>query len=212
MRRDRLEMVEDLARRGIKDRRVLAALKTIPRHLFIDERLWDVAYGDHPLPIDEGQTISQPYIVALMTQALKLETTDKVLEIGTGSGYQTAILAELAGEVFTVELSLKLSERARKLLVNYKNIHFKVGDGTVGWKEPSPYNKIIATGSTPKVPPSLIAQLKDSGRMVIPVGGRRMQDLLLIKKKKREIEEENLCPCSFLPLIGEEGWKESFLN
>lgn len=209
-RKDRMEMVQDLRRRGIVDERVLEALLKVPRHLFVDERFWDVAYGDHPLPIGGGQTISQPYIVALMTQALKLQKENKVLEIGTGSGYQTAILAELAREVFTIDRSEELTTKAQELLesANYTNIHCRVGDGTVGWAEHAPYDGIIGTGSVPEVPPSLIAQLGNPGRLVIPIGGRHVQELLLLEKSGDESIRKELCPCSFLPLIGEQGWRE----
>jgi len=211
LRRAQEEMItQQLEWRGITDKKVLEAFRKVPRHLFVDDKLWDLAYADHPLPIGEGQTISQPYIVALMTQSLDLQKTDRVLEIGTGSGYQTAILAELSGEVFTVELSPVLAEQARQLLLraSYANIHFRIGDGTVGWKEYAPYDKIIATGAVPKIPSSLIAQLREPGRLVLPVGGRSIQQLMLLKKISGRVEEEELCSCSFLPLIGEEGWKE----
>jgi protein-L-isoaspartate(D-aspartate) O-methyltransferase len=208
MEREQREMVLDLRRRGIEDERVLETMLKIPRHLFISRSLWHLAYGDHPLPIGGGQTISQPYIVALMTEALKLEPEHRVLEIGTGSGYQTAILAELAGEVYTVERSPKLLEKAQKLLkeLGYQNIHYRLGDGTKGWAEHAPYDRIIASGSVPKVPPSLIAQLADPGRLVIPVGERHLQELILLQRVRGKILQEELVPCSFLPLIGEEGW------
>ena len=206
---ERRAMVLDLKRRGVLDERVLEAMLKIPRHLFIPQSLWHLAYGDHPLPIGEGQTISQPYIVALMTEALKLEPEHRVLEIGTGSGYQTAILAELAQEVYTVERSAPLLEGAKRLLneLGYRNTHYRLGDGTKGWAEHAPYERIIASGSVPRVPPSLIAQLADPGRLVIPVGDRHIQNLVLLRRAAGEIEEEKLVPCSFLPLVGEEGWR-----
>ncbi|MFQ6116982.1 MAG: protein-L-isoaspartate(D-aspartate) O-methyltransferase [Candidatus Bipolaricaulia bacterium] len=206
---ERQKMVLDLRRRGIEDERVLEAMLKIPRHLFIARSLWHLAYGDHPLPIGEGQTISQPYIVALMTEALELRPEHKVLEIGTGSGYQTAILAELAKEVYTVERSAKLLEEARRLLarLGYHNIHYRLGDGTKGWAEHAPYERIIASGSVPRIPPSLIAQLADPGRLVIPVGDRHLQELVLLRRAEGEIEKEEFVPCSFLPLVGEEGWR-----
>jgi len=209
LEKERREMVLDLRRRGIEDERVLEAMLKIPRHLFIAHSLWHLAYGDHPLPIGEGQTISQPYIVALMTEALKLQPEHKVLEIGTGSGYQTAILVELAKEVYTVERSAKLLEEARELLarLGYHNVRYRLGDGTKGWAEHAPYERIIASGSVPRVPPSLIAQLADPGRLVIPVGDRHLQELVLLRRAAGEIEEEKLVPCSFLPLVGEEGWR-----
>lgn len=210
LRKALLDMIELLKQRGIRDEKVLNAMRKIPRHLFVDSKLWEMAYGDHPLPIGEGQTISQPYIVALMTEALDLKKTDRVLEIGTGSGYQTAILAELAGLVYTVEKSEALSQQARRLLesTNLKNISFRIGDGTMGWEEHAPYDKIIATGAVPHVPESLMRQLKEPGRLVIPVGGRQIQTLLLIKKEGGKICQQELCSCSFLPLLGKEGWQE----
>ncbi len=210
LRKALLDMIELLKQRGIRDEKVLNAMRKIPRHLFVDSKLWEMAYGDHPLPIGEGQTISQPYIVALMTEALELQKTDKVLEIGTGSGYQTAILAELACVVFTIEKSEVLTQKAQRLLegTSLKNIYFRIGDGTVGWEEHAPYDKIIATGAAPRVPESLMRQLKDPGRLVLPVGGRQIQTLLLLKKEGGSVSQEELCSCSFLPLLGKEGWQE----
>lgn len=209
-RNARLRMVKNqLQGRDITDEKVLEVFRAVPRHFYVSDEMKDRAYEDYPLPIGEGQTISQPYIVALMTQALTLKKDDKVLEIGTGSGYQTAILAELVDEVFTIELSKILSQNAQKLLkkLGYEKIHYKTGDGTVGWEEFAPYDKIIGTGSVPRVPEPLLSQLKSSGKLVIPVGSRRVQELLLIKKSEDgELEEENLCPCSFISLKGKEGW------
>lgn len=209
-------MIRRLEAQGITDRRVLEVMGLIPRHLFIPVALWDHAYADHPVPIDCGQTISQPYIVALMTQALQVEKSDRVLEIGTGSGYQTAILAELAQHVYTIERFAELSEKARKLLTDagYTNISFRVGDGTLGWPEEAPFQKIIVTAAAPEVPPSLVEQLAEGGRMVIPVGGRQLQTLLLLMKEHGQLRREELCACSFLPLIGKEGWpdQESWLH
>jgi protein-L-isoaspartate(D-aspartate) O-methyltransferase len=210
LERDRREMVLDLRRRGIKDERVLAAMLKVPRHLFIARPLWHLAYGDHPLPIAAGQTISQPYIVALMVEALAVQQDHRVLEIGTGSGYQTALLAELAAEVYTVERVAELLEGAERLLgeLGYRNIHFRLGDGTQGWPEYAPYDRIIASGSVPQVPASLLAQLADPGRLVIPTGDRHLQELVLVQKLEGLIFREELVPCSFLPLIGKEGWEE----
>lgn len=210
LERERRAMVLDLKRRGIEDERVLETLLKVPRHLFISRSLWHLAYGDHPLPIGEGQTISQPYIVALMTEALKLKPEHRVLEIGTGSGYQTAILAELAKDIYTMERAVPLLEEAKELLkkLGYQNIHYRLGDGTCGWAEHAPYARIIASGSAPQIPPSLIAQLADPGRLIIPVGDRHLQELVLLRRAEGEIEKERLVPCSFLPLIGEEGWEE----
>lgn len=208
--KDRLEMIRRLEAQGITDKRVLEVMGRIPRHLFLPNALWDHAYADHPVPIDCGQTISQPYIVALMTQALHLEKSDRVLEIGTGSGYQTAILAELARHIYTIERFAALFEKARKLLTDagYKNISFQVGDGTIGWPEEAPFNKIIVTAAAPEVPAPLVEQLAEGGRMVIPVGGRQLQALLAITKEHGKLHREELCACSFLPLIGREGWPD----
>jgi protein-L-isoaspartate(D-aspartate) O-methyltransferase len=203
-------MIRYLATQGITDKSVLDAMLRIPRHLFIANALWDQAYADHPLPIEQNQTISQPYIVALMTQALQIQKSDRVLEIGTGSGYQTAILAELAGRVYTIERFPQLSQQACKLLgaASYTNIDYRVGDGTLGWPEEISFEKIIVTAAAPEVPAPLLTQLADGGRMVLPVGGRQLQMLLLIQRENQEFIREELCACSFLPLIGKEGWRE----
>lgn len=208
--RDRLEMVRRLEAQGITDKKVLEVMRRIPRHLFVANSLWDHAYADHPVPIDQGQTISQPYIVALMTQALQLKNTDRVLEIGTGSGYQTAILAELAQHVYTMERFPELSEKAQKLLTaaGYKNISFRVGDGTLGWPEEAPFDKVIVTAAAPEVPAALQSQLAEGGRLVIPVGGRQLQTLVVLTKEREKLRQEELCACSFLPLIGKEGWPD----
>ncbi len=208
--KDRLEMVRRLEAQGITDQKVLEVMRRIPRHLFIANALWDQAYADHPVPIDRGQTISQPYIVALMTQALQLEKSDRVLEIGTGSGYQTAILAELAQHVYTIERFPELSEKAQKLLTEagYTNISFRVGDGTVGWPEEAPFEKIIVTAAAPEVPAALVEQLAERGRLVIPVGGRQLQTLVALTKEGEKLRREELCACSFLPLVGKEGWPD----
>lgn len=207
--RARKELVAELRHKGIRDPRVLAALEKVPRHLFVLPEYLPAAYDDHPLPIGLGQTISQPYIVALSTQALELSPEDKVLEIGTGSGYQTAVLAELAKEVFTVERLAELSWEAEARLrqLAYRNVHFRVGDGTKGWPEEAPFPAIVVTAAAPRVPPSLLAQLGEGGRLVIPVGGRIQQDLWLVRKKRGRPVYEYLCPVSFVPLIGEEGWR-----
>lgn len=201
-------MVEGLRRLGIRDPRVLSAMARVPRHLFLPPSLWDLAYDDRPLPIGLGQTISQPYIVALSTEALELGPEDKVLEIGTGSGYQTAILAELAREVFTVERIPELSQAAQERLrsLSYQNVRFRTGDGTKGWLEEAPFAGILVTAAAPKVPPSLVAQLAEGGRMVIPVGGRLNQELWLGRKHRGKLAYSHLCPVAFVPLIGEEGW------
>lgn len=196
--------------RGISDEAVLAAMEKVQRHLFVEEALVGEAYNDHPLPIGYKQTISQPYIVALMTEALELKDKDKVLEIGTGSGYQTAILAELALEVYTVERVGPLLEKGRKLLEErgYTNIRFKVSDGTLGWKEFAPYEAIMVTAGAPKIPQPLLDQLADGGRMVIPIGNRYSQELIMVKKAKTRFIEKNLGGCRFVDLIGNHGWKD----
>ena len=196
--------------RGIHDYRVLEAMRKVPRHLFVGEALQDQAYGDFPLPIGEGQTISQPYIVAEMTQALELTKDDRVLEIGTGSGYQTAILAELAFRVYTIERVRELFIRARKLLdqLGYHNVIAKCSDGTLGWPDESPFDAIIVTAGAPEVPEKLVQQLSIGGRMVIPVGDRFSQTLLRISRDEDGIQDTSLGGCRFVKLIGEHGWKE----
>jgi len=199
-----------LAPRRIKDKGVLQAMGKIPRHLFVEEALVGEAYNDHPLPIGNKQTISQPYIVALMTQALKLSGKEKTLEIGTGSGYQTAILAELSEKVYTIERIRPLMEKARALLADlgYTNILFKAFDGTLGWKEHKPFDAIMVTAGAPKIPEPLIDQLDDGGRMVIPIGDRFSQELIKVTKVKDSYRERNLGGCRFVDLIGAHGWKD----
>ncbi len=202
---------EQIEARGIKDPRVLAAMRKVPRHLFVDEALWPQAYNDYPLPIGEGQTISQPYIVALMTSALELKGNEKVLEIGTGSGYQTAILAELAKSVFTIERVNDLMLRAKKILdrLGYFNVAYKVGDGTLGWPEMAPFQGIIVTAAAPDIPLPYLEQLDVGGRIVIPVGDRSAQVLYKVTKLPNgELKKENLGGCRFVPLIGKYGWPE----
>lgn len=206
----RLKMVEDqIIGRGIKDPRVIAAMKKVPRHLFVEEALQNQAYSDHPLPIGEKQTISQPYIVALMTEALQLAGKEKVLEVGTGSGYQTAVLAELAAEVFSIERIRSLAIRARKLILElgYSNVEIKFSDGTSGWAEESPFDAIIVTAGAPNIPQPLIDQLKPGGRLVIPVGDAYAQDLFQITKNEEGIKTEDLGGCRFVKLIGKYGWE-----
>ncbi|MBN1849940.1 MAG: protein-L-isoaspartate(D-aspartate) O-methyltransferase [Deltaproteobacteria bacterium] len=196
--------------RGIRDKGVLEAMGKIHRHLFVEEALAGEAYNDHPLPIGHKQTISQPYIVALMTEALELTGKGKTLEIGTGSGYQAAILAELSERVYTIERIMPLMAKARHLLheLGYTNIMFKAFDGTMGWKEYSPYDAIIVTAGAPRIPEPLLDQLADGGRMVVPVGNRFSQELIKIKKSNNQYKKENLGGCRFVDLIGIHGWKE----
>ncbi|MEE9402882.1 MAG: protein-L-isoaspartate(D-aspartate) O-methyltransferase [Desulfobacteria bacterium] len=195
--------------RGIHDHGVLEAMRKVPRHLFTGEALQDQAYGDFPLPIGEGQTISQPYIVAEMTQALELNKDDRVLEIGTGSGYQTAILAELAFRVYTIERVRELFVRARKLLdqLGCHNVVAKCSDGTVGWPDESPFEAIIVTAGAPEVPEKLVQQLTIGGRLVIPVGNRFSQTLLKLRRDEDGVHKTDLGGCRFVKLIGEHGWK-----
>jgi protein-L-isoaspartate(D-aspartate) O-methyltransferase len=206
----RQEMVETLVERGIRNPRVLEAFRNVPRHFFLDEALWPQAYSDHPLPIGEKQTISQPYIVALMTEALRLTGTEKVLEVGTGSGYQTAILAELADRVYSIERIPTLAKRARKVLdqLKYTNVVLRIGDGTEGWRDESPFAATIVTAAAPDAPNPLMQQLEIGGRLIIPIGDEQFQDLMLyIKEAEDRYGEENYGGCRFVKLIGEHGWK-----
>lgn len=208
---ERLQMVNNqLVKREIKDERVLEAMGKVPRHLFIPGELRASAYRDGPLSIGEGQTISQPYMVALMTEGLGLNGVETVLEIGTGSGYQTAILAELADTIYTIERIAILSEKAQQVLreMGYNNIQFKVSDGTYGWPERGPFDGIIVTAGAPEISQILVDQLKEGGILVIPVGSRSSQTLYRVTKKKGNIEKENLTLCIFVPLVGDYGWKE----
>ena len=211
--KQRMRMVDAQIRsRGIKDMCLLKLMEKIPRHLFVEEAMMDQAYNDNPLPIGERQTISQPYIVALMTEALALTGKEKVLEIGTGSGYQTAILAELADRVCSIERIASLAGMARKTLdyLNAFNVAIRVGDGTYGWKEEAPFDAILVTAGAPKVPPILVEQLGVGGRLVIPVGSRSTQTLLKVTRLSENIEDvkkEDLGGCRFVDLIGEHGWE-----
>jgi protein-L-isoaspartate(D-aspartate) O-methyltransferase len=200
---------EQLVARRIKDKRILNAMGKVPRHLFVEEGLWHQAYGDFPLPIGQGQTISQPYIVALMTEALHLKGDEKVLEIGTGSGYQAAILAELTTQVFSIERISSIASKARKILdeLGYANILVRVSDGTYGWVDEAPFDGIIVTAGAPEIPRTLVGQLKVGGRLVIPVGGEYSQVLLKVVKKERGFKEEDLGGVRFVKLIGDHGWK-----
>jgi protein-L-isoaspartate(D-aspartate) O-methyltransferase len=213
-KKQRTRMVEtQIKARGINDIRVLKVMETTPRHLFIDEGLINQAYNDAPLPIGEKQTISQPYIVALMTQALELKGKERVLEIGTGSGYQTAILAQLADRVFSIERIASLATRARKILdmLNCYNVAIRVGDGSYGWREEAPFDAIITTAAAPDIPKYFIEQLVVGGKLIIPIGSRDMQTLYRITRlseNPEDIKKEELTGCRFVSLIGESGWKE----
>ncbi len=196
--------------RGIADPGVLRAMGKIQRHLFVEEALIGEAYNDHPLPVGYKQTISQPYIVALMTEALELTGKEKTLEIGTGSGYQTAILAELSKTVYTIERIEPLLERSKTLLksLGYTNIFYKAFDGTFGWEEFAPFDAIIVTAGAPKTPQPLLDQMAEGGKLVIPIGNRYGQDLIKVTRTKDVFKEKNLGGCRFVDLIGAHGWKE----
>jgi len=208
--RQREEMVRrQIEARGVTDSKVLAAMCKVPRHLFVSEALRDQAYGDFPLPIGEQQTISQPYIVAEMTQALQPGKEARILEIGTGSGYQAAILAEIVFRVYTIEKINSLFLNSRKLFdkLHYHNIVTKYSDGTSGWSDESPFDGIIVTAGSPEIPKPLVSQLAVGGRMVIPVGDRYSQELIKLYKDEHGIHKTNLGGCRFVKLVGEYGWK-----
>ena len=205
--RARQRMVEqDIRGRGIRDAAALGAMSRIPRHLFVPEDVRSRAYGDHPLPIGDGQTISQPYVVALMTEALKLRPGERVLEIGTGSGYQAAVLAEIVKEVYTIEIRRFLADRAGKTLkdLGYKNVNVKCADGYYGWEEHAPFDAIIITASANHIPPPLIKQLKEGGRLILPLGRTvYYQVLTLATKKKDGLDVVQLGDVAFVPMVGE---------
>lgn len=200
---------EQLIAQDITDTRVLKAMSVVPRHLFVDEAFWPRAYGNHSLPIGNDQTISQPYMVGLICRELKLPEGKKILEIGTGSGYQCAVMAMMGYEVYTIERIEELSQKAQAVIkkLGLKNIKFKVGDGTLGWKEEAPFDGIVVTAGAPSVPEILTEQLSINGRIVIPVGNRQSQILQVIIKGERMIEKREVGGCSFVPLLGENGWK-----
>ena len=197
-----------LRARGIHDERVLDAMSRVPRHEFVAERFQDRAYDDHPIPIAEGQTISQPYIVAFMLESLAIEPNSKVLEVGTGSGYQTALLAELASHVSSIERIPRLAQEAQTTLarLGYNNVNIIVGDGSQGWPDVAPFDAIIVAAAAPRVPSALFEQLAENGRMVIPVGPPEAQELLLIRKLNGRSLSQRLEGCRFVPLIGAQGY------
>ena len=203
----RLQMVEqDIEARGVKDALVLKAMRKVQRHLFVEQSLWPKAYNDHPLPIGDGQTISQPYVVALMTEALALRGDERVLEVGTGSGYQAAILAEIVKEVFTIEIRPEIYTKTRDRLqkLGYKNIHLKQGDGYLGWPEYAPFDAVIVTASANHIPPPLLTQLKEGGRLIMPLGSTTFyQNLTLVTKRLGKVEVKELGAVAFVPLVGE---------
>jgi protein-L-isoaspartate(D-aspartate) O-methyltransferase len=207
----RERMVEQQLRaRNIRDERVLDAFRTIPRHLFLDSALRGSAYGDHALPIGLGQTISQPYMVALMTEALRPQPEHRILEIGTGSGFQAAILSTLVRTVFTIERVTELAQRAQRILASLgiQNVIQRIGDGSTGWRQFAPYDGIVVTAGAPKLPESLPPQLRIGGRLVIPIGSGANQILRIFERTPEGIEEHESCLCAFVPLIGREGWRE----
>jgi protein-L-isoaspartate(D-aspartate) O-methyltransferase len=194
--------------REIKDERLLRVMRKVPRHLFVDESIQHKAYEDMALPIGEGQTISQPYMVAIMTELLELKGNEKVLEVGTGSGYQAAILAELSKEVYSVERFEALAQRAQEKFrsLGYVNIYVRVGDGTLGWPEEAPFDRIIVTAGTPRIPEPFIQQLSQGGIIVAPVGERFAQQILKVKKSEGKLSKGYYTPCVFVPLVGRYGW------
>jgi protein-L-isoaspartate(D-aspartate) O-methyltransferase len=205
--RDR--MVEEVAGRGVTDARVLAAMRKVPRHRFVDEALRDRAYGDYPLPIGEGQTISQPFIVGRMTELLRLSGREKMLEVGTGSGYQAAVLGQCAARVCTVERLPRLAARARQTLeeLGYSNVWGRTANGTFGWPDEAPFDRILVAAGGPAVPPPLFEQLAEGGLMVMPVGGPDTQRLQLIEKVRGEMRVTDDSGCVFVPLIGKYAWQ-----
>jgi protein-L-isoaspartate(D-aspartate) O-methyltransferase len=207
--RDRWRMVGDqLARRGIKDERVLAAMRRVPRHRFVDEAFRERAYGDHPLPIGQEQTISQPYIVALMTSVLELTGLEKLLEIGSGSGYHTAVLAELSRRVCSIERIPALAARSRAVLeaLGYANVWVRVANGTLGWPEEAPFDRILVAAGGPSVPPPLFEQLAAGGRMVLPLGDQAGQTLTLVESVEGQMRTQSYGDCHFVPLVGKYAW------
>jgi protein-L-isoaspartate(D-aspartate) O-methyltransferase len=206
-KRRKAMVVEQIEERGIRDRRILEVMEKVPRHEFVPEKYRAFAYDDSPLPIGEGQTISQPYIVALMTECLNLEGEEKVLEVGTGSGYQAAILSELAEEVYTIEILEPLAERAEELLkdLGYRNVKVRCGDGYLGWEEYAPFDGVIVTCAPDHIPQPLIDQLAEGGRMVIPVGEVHFPQVLkLLEKKEGKMTVRNVVPVRFVPMTGDE--------
>lgn len=204
----RMMVESQIISRGIRDKRVIDAFLKVPRERFVPEHLKEYAYEDGPLSIGKGQTISQPYIVALMTECLELKGKEKVLEVGTGSGYQAAIIAEMGCDVYSVERIPELARRAKRVLeeLGY-NVKIKIGDGTLGWDDFAPYDRIIVTAAGPEIPPSLYNQLKEGGSIIMPVGDRYFQDLILVKKLGNRMEKKNFGGCQFVLLRGIEGWK-----
>ncbi|MGH7356262.1 MAG: protein-L-isoaspartate(D-aspartate) O-methyltransferase [Candidatus Rokuibacteriota bacterium] len=208
--RERERMIdEQLTRRGVTDVRVLAVMRRVPRHLFVDEALRDRAYGDYPLPIGEEQTISQPYIVGLMTSLLELSGGEKVLEVGTGSGYQTAILAGLARRVCSIERLPRLAARARATLeaLGCDNVWIRIGNGALGWPDEAPFDRILVTAGGPSIPPPLFQQLAEGGRLVLPLGDMESQTLTVVEKVRGEMKTRSEGECKFVRLVGKYAWE-----
>jgi len=203
-------IAEQIARRGLHEPRLLDAMRAVPRHLFVPQEYRHAAYEDGPLPIGYGQTISQPYIVALMTDLLRLQGNERVLDVGTGSGYQAAILGMMAGEVHTIEYVPELATRAGKLFkeLGVDNVHLHIGDGSLGWPASAPYHGILAAAAAPQAPRALLEQLADGGRLVLPVGGRGLQQLEVWKRKRDKYETDSILSVAFVPLRGEQGWDQ----
>jgi protein-L-isoaspartate(D-aspartate) O-methyltransferase len=208
LRRDMAD--HQIRSRGIRDPRVLEAMSTVPRHEFVPPEERALAYSDQPLPIGEGQTISQPFMVAAMAEAMELAGNERVLEVGTGCGYQAAVLALLARDVYTVEFQAALAEAARERLarLGYGNVYVKIGDGTLGWPEAAPYDAILVTAGAPSMPPPLLEQLAEGGRLVIPIGTPEFQELRRVRKKEGRTTQEVLYDCRFVPLLGRYGWRD----
>ncbi|MBU0599257.1 protein-L-isoaspartate(D-aspartate) O-methyltransferase [bacterium] len=207
-----LMVKNQIVARGIKDPKVIKAILKVERHKFVDEYMQDKAYEDYPLPVGFDQTISQPYMVALMTQCLELKGDEKVLEVGTGSGYQAAILAEICEKVYSIERVANLATRASNLIINdlnYTNVLITVGDGTCGLPQYAPYDRIIVTAASPNIPKFLIEQLSNNGLMVIPIGGSFLQNLTIIRKRDKKIQTQESIGCVFVPLIGKYGWENN---
>lgn len=207
--RERERMVEEqVVGRGITDSRVIETMRRVPRHLFVEEALQDQAYGDHPLPIGDGQTISQPYMVGRMSELLRLTGRERVLEIGTGSGYQAAVLGQLAGRVCTIERIARLSERARQVLeaLGYTNVWVRTANGTLGWPDQGPFDRIIVTAGGPEVPPPLVEQLGEGGRLVMPVGDAASQKLRILERQQGRMYVTEDSGCAFVKLIGKYAW------
>jgi protein-L-isoaspartate(D-aspartate) O-methyltransferase len=201
---------EQVVARGVRDPRVLAAMRRVPRHLFVDEALGERAYGDHPLPIGDGQTISQPFMVAKMTELLQLTGSEKVLEVGTGSGYQAAVLGELAARVCTIERVPRLAQHAREILerLGYTNVWVRVANGTLGWPDEAPFDRIVVAAGGPGVPPPLFDQLTERGRMVMPIGTTASQVLQLIEKSGGAMQTSEHAGCAFVKLVGKYAWQQ----